>query len=200
MSPDPRAPARARRLAIALVHHPVLDAGGAVVTSALTNLDVHDLARSARTYGCDAFYVVHPVDAQRALAARIVDHWTTGSSGTRIPTRKAALALVEAVPTLEHAERDLAARAAAAGEPSEGVERWVTAARALARPTTFAEARARLATPGPPVLVVFGTSWGLAASVTDDATVRVEPIDGGFGWNHLSVRAACAIALDRLVG
>ena len=38
-----------RRLAIALVHHPVLDKGGAIVTTALTNLDVHDLARSART-------------------------------------------------------------------------------------------------------------------------------------------------------
>lgn len=201
MSPEPKAPggggaarARARKLAIALVHHPVLDAGGGVVTSALTNLDVHDLARSARTYGCDAFYVVHPVEAQRALAERIVDHWTTGSSGTRIPTRKAALALVRAVPTLEDAERHLA------GEGGGAVERWVTAARALAQPTTFAEARARLAEPGPPVLLVFGTSWGLAASVTDAATVRVEPIDGGFGWNHLSVRAACAIALDRLVG
>ena len=68
------------RLAIALVHHPVLDAQGAVVTSTLTNIDVHDLARSAKTYGCSDFFVVHPIEAQRTLASRIVEHWTTGSS------------------------------------------------------------------------------------------------------------------------
>ena len=32
-----------RRLAIALVHYPVLDGKGEVVTTAITNLDVHDL-------------------------------------------------------------------------------------------------------------------------------------------------------------
>lgn len=35
----------------ALVHHPVRDRGGNAVTTAVTNLDVHDIARTARTYG-----------------------------------------------------------------------------------------------------------------------------------------------------
>ena len=56
-----------RRLAIALVHHPVLDAKGDTVTTAITNLDVHDLARSARTYGCSDYFIVHPITAQRDL-------------------------------------------------------------------------------------------------------------------------------------
>ena len=72
-----------RRCAIALVHHPVLDAQGAIVTTAVTNLDVHDLARSARTYGCSDYFVVHPIAAQRELVARICDHWIDGPGGRR---------------------------------------------------------------------------------------------------------------------
>src|SRR4051812_20704467 len=90
-------------LSIALVHHPVLDQKGAIITSTLTNIDVHDLARSAKTYACNEFFVVHSIEAQRTLASRIVEHWTTGSSATRIPDRKHALALVRIVPTLDDA-------------------------------------------------------------------------------------------------
>lgn len=177
------------RLAIALVHHPVLDASGAVVTSTLTNIDVHDLSRSAKTYGCSDFFVVHPIAAQRTLCARIVEHWTTGSSSKRIPDRKDALALVRVVDTIADAARAL-------GEPRI----WVTAARTLGVPLAWDAARRALEEDPRPVLLLFGTSWGLAPEVIDAADAVLAPIDGGAGWNHLSVRAACAIALDRLRG
>lgn len=179
-----------RPLSIALVHYPVLDAKGAAGSSTLTTMDVHDLSRSARTYGCDSFYVVHPIEAQRDLADRIVDHWTHGSSAKRIPDRKDALAIVRVVVTL--------AEAVAACGP--GTEVWVTAARAIGEPTSWSAARAALAGDGPPVLLVFGTSWGLAPEVVDGADALLAPIVGAGDWNHLSVRAACAIALDRLRG
>jgi hypothetical protein len=181
-----------RPLAIALVHWPVLDKEDKVVTSALTNMDVHDLARSARTFGCTDYYVVHPVEIQRELVTRIVTHWTDGSSAKRIPTRKDALSIVRAVATLEDAEKALGGDA--------GVEIWVTAARAMPGKTTlgFEDARARLDGDGPPVLLVFGTGWGLAPAIMDRAHALLPPIRGPGEWNHLSVRAACAIALDRL--
>jgi hypothetical protein len=181
-----------RALAIALVHRPVLDKEGEVVTSALTNMDVHDLARSARTYGCSDYFVVHPVDMQRELVTRIKAHWTDGSSAKRIPDRKDALSIVRAVATLEDAENALG------GEG--GVELWVTAARTLPGKTTlaFEDVRTRLEAPGRPVLLVFGTGWGLAPSIMDRADAVLAPIRGCGEWNHLSVRAACAIALDRL--
>jgi hypothetical protein len=178
-----------RKLSIALVHYPVLDAKDAIVTSTLTTMDLHDLSRSARTYGCEAFYVVHPIEAQQTLAHRIVDHWTHGSSAQRIPDRKDALAIARVISTLDEAQK-------ACGE---GTELWVTAARSIGTPTTWNAAHARLAAEGPPVLLVFGTSWGLAPEVIDRAAVLLEPIHGAGDWNHLSVRAACAIALDRLV-
>ncbi len=179
-----------RRLAIALVHHPVLDSKGGIVTSALTSMDVHDLARSATTYGCSDYFVVHPVAVQRELVTRIVDHWTFGSSAKRIPDRKDALAVVRAAEKLEDAVAALSEHGT--------VTTWVTAARELDRAMTFADARAALAGEGGPVLLVFGTGWGLADAITSRADAVLEPIRGPGAFNHLSVRAACAIALDRL--
>jgi hypothetical protein len=183
-----------RAVSIALVHWPVKDQQGAQVTSAITNLDVHDLARSARTYGCDAYYLVHPIDAQRELVRRICAHWLEGSSGRRIPDRKEALALVRPVPSLEGAWDAMGGRAE--------VEVWVTAARRVGEAMTLTAARDRLASNGKPVLIVFGTGWGLADSVIAAADAALEPVTARAktGYNHLSVRAAGAIILDRLLG
>lgn len=181
-----------RRLSIALVHHPALDRDGNVVTTALTNMDVHDMARSARSYGCTDYWVVHPIEAARTLVARIVEHWTFGSSAKRIPDRKDALAIVRAVPTLEDA-------VAAFGEGGP-VETWVTTALEIGTTMSFADARARLESEGPPVMLLFGSGWGLGPAVTSRATHVIEPIYGPGTYNHLSVRSACAISLDRLRG
>jgi hypothetical protein len=182
-----------RRLAVALVHYPVLDGRGAIVTTAVTNLDVHDIARSARTYGCSDYFVAHPIAAQRELCTRILEHWTLGSSGRRIPDRREAFRVLRIVESLEAAIDALGGRAQ--------VEVWATAARELGLVTTFAEGRARLQGEGKAVLIVLGTGWGLAPSVVAEADALLEPIRSTSGdYNHLSVRAACAIALDRLVG
>jgi hypothetical protein len=180
-------------LAVALVHHPVLDGQGLTVTTAVTNLDVHDLARSARTYGCSDYFVVHPVAAQRELVERIHAHWTDGSSGRRIPDRREALGVLRVVSTLDDAVAALGGRTS--------VDVWVTAARSLGPTLSFTEARARIERSDRRVLVVFGTGWGLTRDVVDAADALLEPIRAAHGdYNHLSVRSACAIALDRLLG
>jgi hypothetical protein len=182
-----------RRVAIALVHHPVLDGQGAVVTTAVTNLDVHDLSRSARTYGCSDYFVTHPIAAQRELCERILTHWTDGSSGKRIPDRREALSVLRVVDSLGAAIDALGGRA--------NVEVWITAARNLGESLRFADARTRVEGDGKAILVVFGTGWGLAPEVLDAADARLEPIVAARGdYNHLSVRSACAIVLDRLLG
>jgi hypothetical protein len=186
-----------RRLAIALVHHPVLDGKGDIVTTAVTNLDVHDLARSAKSYGCSDYFVAHPIAAQRELVQRILTHWTEGSSGRRIPDRREALTVLRIVDSLPAAVEALGGRAS--------VEIWVTAARQLGPTLSFADARARLdgdhERGDKTVLLVFGTGWGLAPSVLAEADALLEPIRAATtDYNHLSVRAACAIALDRLCG
>jgi hypothetical protein len=181
-------------VAIVLLHHPVLDRQGDVITTAITNLDLHDLSRSACTYGVSAVYVVHPVAAQRELALRVKHHWVGGSGARRIPTREPAMSLLEVVVSLDDVYARFGGR--------EGVDVYATSARGDKRPPTgYAAARARLAESGRPALILFGTGWGLADGVVDDADVFLAPIAGASptGYNHLSVRAACAIVLDRLL-
>jgi hypothetical protein len=188
----------ARKLAVALVHHPVTDRQGAIVTSAVTNIDVHDLARSSRTYGASGFWITTPIEAQRRLIEAILGHWTEGSSGERIPSRREALTHAEVVASVDEVVARLGGRSA--------VEIWCTAAKPTGETcpliADYEEARARARGDDPrTLLVLFGTSWGLAPSLVDAADARLPPIygaDGPGGYNHLSVRAACAITLDRL--
>jgi hypothetical protein len=183
------------RIALALVHHPVLDRDGGTVTTAITNLDLHDMARSARTYGVSDLFVVHPIEAQRLLAERIREHWVSGSGKRRIPDRAAALDVLRVVPSLDDAYAAMGGR--------DAIEIWTTAAQARGPSvTSYADARARVDRSDRPVLVLFGTGWGLSRELVEAADVRLEPIRARreTGYNHLSVRAACAITLDRLFG
>ncbi|HEY2406810.1 MAG TPA: RNA methyltransferase [Polyangiaceae bacterium] len=181
-----------RRMAAALIHHPVLDREQAVVTTAVTNLDLHDLARSARCYGLSDVFIVHPIQAQRTLVERVREHWISGSGARRIPDRTEAIRLLRVVSTL--------AEAIAALGPD--CELWVTSARALPGAMDIAAARDLLRSEGPPLLLAFGTGWGLAESVVVSAKVCLAPLTGSApdGYNHLSVRAAAAILFDRLLG
>lgn len=181
-----------RPTAVALLHYPVLDRQGGLLTTTFTNLDLHDMARSVRTYGLSALYIVHPHASQRMLAERVLEHWLQGAGGKRIPARAKALAVVRVVSTLDEA---IAAQ--------DGAEIWTTAAKGHGETISYAAGKQLIhEEEGPPVLLCFGTGWGLAASVLDAAAKRLEPIDPPHGdrFNHLSVRAACAISLDRLFG
>jgi len=185
-----------RRIAVALVHYPVLDRSGGIVTSAITNLDVHDIARSAMTYGVSAYYVVHPITAQRNLVERIKSHWIDGSGGKRIPDRVAPMKLVHVVPTLEEELSHFSG--------DEPATVWTTGAGMLpgADILSHVQAGVVLQEPGPPVLLVLGTGWGLHESVHQVASSRLAAIQaaGPADFNHLSVRAAAAILFDRLLG
>ncbi|MEP7052860.1 MAG: RNA methyltransferase [Pseudomonadota bacterium] len=180
-----------RRVAAALVHYPVHDRQRAVVTSAITNLDLHDIARSSLTYGLTDLFIVHPVAAQRLLAERVREHWISGSGARRIPDRTPAISILRIVTTLDDALRALGPDA----------ELWVTSAKGSGELLDFPEARERLALGGPPVLLVFGTGWGLGDAITERASARLSSIKGNgrSGYNHLSVRAAAAIIFDRLL-
>jgi hypothetical protein len=174
---------------VALVHHPVLDRNGRVVSTALTNLDLHDIARATRTYGLGGFLIVHCVEAQRQLARRIADHWLTLGAELN-DFRRQAIATLRVVSTLADAK---ALVAEAAGATPRLI---ATAARPSPGALGFGAVRAL---PGP-TLLVLGTGWGLADEALAACDARLRPVAGGTDYNHLSVRSACAIILDRLHG
>ena len=66
---------------------------GRSLTTAVTNLDIHDIARAARTFGADRYYIVTPVDEQQRLVTRVADHWQSGWGAGYNPKRKMALDL-----------------------------------------------------------------------------------------------------------
>ncbi|MFN8626571.1 MAG: RNA methyltransferase [Candidatus Binatia bacterium] len=181
-------------LYLGLLHHPVLDKNGQVVTTAVTNMDIHDIARSARTYGVRAFYVATPVRALQVLAAKIMEHWQTGFGSTYNVTRKDALSVVRLGHDLDGVLVDV--------ERETGMRpRLVaTSARHGAGRVSFPALRNQLRVSVAPHLIVLGTGWGLAPEVTERADVMLEPIHGPTDYNHLSVRSAAAVILDRLRG
>jgi hypothetical protein len=180
-------------LFIALIHYPVLNRNGEVVTSAITSLDLHDIARSARTYGVRAMYVVHPVQEQRDFALRVMDHWRLDSGRLYDSRRREALDLVEVVHDLDCAIK--AAQAIAQAPP-----RLVfTSARVSGVP--YAELRREVENAqAPPLLLMLGTGFGLAPAMQQRADIVLQAIHGPTDYNHLSVRAAASVILDRLTG
>jgi hypothetical protein len=181
-------------LAIALLHYPVYNKRREVVTTALTNLDLHDIARASKTYGLERFYIVTPSAGQRALAERIAGHWQEGWGANYNPDRKQALDIVRICATLEAAVADF----------QSGFDKPVSTVitGAAPRPGTidFAAMRQLLDNRDNPFLLLLGTGWGLTEECFDTADHILEPIAGTGSYNHLSVRSATAIMLDRLRG
>ncbi len=180
-------------LFIALIHHPVLDRRGKVVASAITSLDIHDLARSARTYEVRATYVVHPVKELREFAESVRNRWLEGYGRQFDSLRREALERVVVVSDLEEA---IASIKGICGAPPLLVH---TSARTQGG-VSYQAVRKELESDGPPLLMLFGTGFGLAPEIAARADRILAPILGPGDYNHLSVRAAASIILDRLRG
>lgn len=181
------------RLYVALLHYPVLDKNGQIIASAVTNLDLHDIARAGRTYGIQGYYVITPLEDQMVLVRRILDHWTIGAGGAFNGSRRQALELVRVKSAFSEMVAEIGDR--------EGCRpRTVaTTARPNAGNLSYRRLREMLADPRPCILA-FGTAWGLAEAFMADADHILDPLAGAGAYNHLSVRSAVSIILDRLLG
>jgi tRNA (guanine37-N1)-methyltransferase len=183
------------RTHVALVHHPVLDRSGAVITTALTNLDIHDLARSSLTYGLAGYHIVTPISSQRDKAEHIAKLWIDDAQGEH---RARALRLIR---TAESVEAVIAELTAEHGIPPQVVATSARHDSFTAIPRISASALHAAAGIDPaPLLILLGTGWGLADTLIPSVSRMLAPIDGAVDWNHLAVRSAGAIVLDRLFG
>ena len=177
--------------ALALVHYPVLDRRGDVVATALTNLDLHDLARTAMTFGLQKFYVVTPVAEQQRLAGKIREHWCRGYGADYNPLRKKALSLIEITDTLNEAISKWEEFTGETGIP-------VLTGASVRDGISFRNCR-NLSTEYS-LLLVLGTGWGLAPALFEQGWRTLQAIRGKGDYNHLPVRSAAAIIMDRLFG
>lgn len=182
-----------KRLYVALIHHPVIDKNGETIASAVTNLDLHDIARACRTYGVKGYYVITPLKDQMVLVNRILDHWGTGVGGAYNPNRRQALELVRVKATFEEMIGEIA--------EAEGCQPKTigTTARRHARSLSYLRLREMLVD-ATPLVLAFGTAWGLSDTFMADTDYILDPLTGTGTYNHLSVRSAVSIILDRVLG
>jgi len=182
------------RLYIGLLHYPVYNKNNEIIASAITNFDLHDLSRLAMTYGVKSFFVITPLDDQQKLAERIMLHWTNGYGARYNIDRKEAFKVMEIAYSLEAAIekiRDV--------EGEEPILIATDASRKAQGSITFSRT-IEILNSEKTVFILFGTAWGLHEKVIDMADFMLEPIEGKNGYNHLSVRTAAGIILDRLAG
>lgn len=178
---------------IALIHYPVRDKHDRAVATAITNLDIHDLARAARTYNVEQFYIVTPIPMQQWLANRVIQHWREGYGAEYNPTRKEALQLARVVADLEEVVEDISK------DNDLPVVFVATTARSLPHRISFKELRQKMRESPANYCILFGTGWGLHPSLMLDVDYVLEPIRGVGDFAHLSVRSAAGIILDRLL-
>ena len=180
------------KIDVALIHYPVVNRTGELIGSAVTNLDLHDIARAGCTYGVENYWVVTPDTQQQELVGKIVAHWTGGYGGSVNPHRKDALSLIRICSGLDDVVNGI-------------TEKWglrplvlATCARPGQKTIEF-EAVRDMISEGRPLLLLFGTAWGLAQEILTGADEILPPLRGVGEYNHLSVRSAVSITLDRLL-
>lgn len=180
-----------KNIYIALVHYPVLGKNKKSIAVSLTNLDIHDIARCTCTYGLGGYYITTPIQAQQELCNTIVEHWKQGIGSHHNQARSQAMEYVYVVDTIEDAIESIT--------QSVGCSPFVIATSASAIPTlSYCDVRDIAAEKA--VLILFGTSHGLAPEVYTLVDGILPPIRYIGGYNHLSVRSAVSITIDRIVG
>jgi hypothetical protein len=191
----------------------MVDRCGKEVTTAVTNLDIHDIARSCKTYGVKRYFIVNPEEEQERLVSVILDHWKTEVSQVAHPSRAAALEIVTFARTFEEAFNEVAFESGS--RPYVVMPDARMLRDGFSEPWSYEELRERLEAGGipgddersvRPLMIVFGTGWGISPSFFGQVDRLLIPLrrdglaEGERGYNHLSVRAAAAIVLDRVLG
>lgn len=181
---------------VALLHSDVLVGESRTPgATSVTSLDMHDIARSARTYGVENFFVVTPLVDQQKIVRRLLDFWQVGVGQEYNKNRYEAVKKVRLENSIDEVMRAI--------EKKEGKQPLViaTSARLSAhkRAISFYD-QSRVWAHDRPVLLIFGTGKGLTPVLIERCDYILYPAHGFSDFNHLSVRSAVAIVLDRWLG
>lgn len=186
-----------KHLYLGLLHYPVYNKKKECITTSITNLDIHDIARCARTYNVEKYYLIHPLPTQEQLVQEVIDYWQKGYGARYNPDRKDALERVAVKKSLAAVQEEIMTEA---GLKPKII---VTDAQVFPRSISYLQMREILEEKEnheQSFLLLFGTGWGIAKEIIAEADYLLAPVYGASTYNHLSVRSAVAIILDRLLG
>ncbi len=181
-----------RSVYVVLLHYPVLNRSGKELASAVTNLDIHDIARSCKTYGVKRYFIVNPEEEQKKLVSAILMHWKEELTQVYHPSRAQALELVQFFKTFEEMFNEVVVE--------EGQKPFVAMPDAKELPGAIPYEALKASMDDRPLILVFGTAWGISPAFYKNVDVFLKPLYGQGQYNHLSVRSAVAIVLDKLFG
>lgn len=177
-----------------LMHDEVMLKEGRVGTSSITSIDIHDIARSAITYGLKKYFLVTPLEDQTTIAQTLIDFWLNQGRDYNIH-RHESIKLVELVQNLDRVITKI--------QEETGKKPLIiaTSARAHAQiPTIMYNDQGMIWQQNRPVLLVFGTACGLSEQVIARCDYVLTPLQGLSDFNHLAVRSAAAVIFDRWLG
>lgn len=180
---------------VALMHDEIALPQDRIGTTSVTSLDIHDIARSATTYGFTGFFIVTPLIDQQSIVQTLLDFWNTSDGIAYNPDRHKALASTKIATSYDKAIQAITEK--------EGVAPIViaTSARTGDRVKTITYGdQEKVWAHKRPVLILLGTGRGLAPQVLDRSDYILLPLSGYADFNHLSVRSAAAIIFDRWLG
>ncbi|MDR3647318.1 MAG: tRNA (guanosine(37)-N1)-methyltransferase TrmD [Candidatus Babeliales bacterium] len=179
-----------------LMHGDILLKDKTVGTSSVTSLDIHDIARSAMTYGIKNYYIVTPLKDQQTIVQTLLDFWNIGHGIEYNIHRHNAIKMVrlnnnldEVLAQIEKTEGQKPLLIATSAKYHNNTERYIT---------YFDQAKVWKSKR--PVLFIFGTGHGLADYILDRCDFILEPLHGFSEFNHLSVRSAAAVIFDKWFG
>ena len=180
-------------LHVVLLHDEMLDKQGDLVTTSLTMIDLHDIARSCCTYAIKTFYIAHPSPSLRKLARTLKNHWDVGYGATYNPNRKEALdnavivdSIDEMIHHIEQKHGCFPKLIATSAHQGEGRMSFNDCSEMMKKNSDQH------------YVLMLGTGWGMSEQLLSRTDYFLEPINGPTEYNHLSVRSALAIMLDRL--
>ena len=178
---------------LALIHYPVYNKFRDIVNTSITNLDIHDIARTCRTFGVKKFFVVTPLASQQEMLNRILAFWTKDVAAKYNPDRFEALSRLEYSPSLDDTKKKIFSQ--------EKLDPVVVSTTAVSRhdQTRFDDFKEDLFSSKAAHLILFGTGNGLTEEMLTESDYILQPVKGTADYNHLSVRSAVAIILDRLL-
>jgi tRNA (guanine37-N1)-methyltransferase len=174
---------------VALIHYPMLDKQKNIVATSITNMDLHDISRSCKTFGIAKYFIVTPLEAQKEIAERVLNHWTEGYGSTYNSNRKEAFKDTVIKSSLLEVINEI--------EKTHGKKPKLVATTAKKVKSNIDFDELKKISYKEPVLIMFGTGWGMTEDLFNMATYVLKPIEGPTDFNHLSVRSAVAIMLDR---
>ncbi|MFW5998136.1 MAG: RNA methyltransferase [Bacillota bacterium] len=178
---------------LALIHHPIYNIKGEKITTTVTNYDLHDISRAGRTYDINKYFVINHLESQKALVKRMRNYWTDGYGSDYNDNRSDAFSILNIADTLEEVISKI--------EKENGSSPLLVATDAKDLPNSYSykEMRKIMYSSDNPFLIIFGTGWGLTEETFDKCDYILDPIWGRGDFNHLSVRSAASIIMDRLL-